>query len=84
MVQQHRVSWVGGVGWGGPDHYLDTPTRVEVELGCVNYTQSDTYSDLYQGLISRRFFFITFCIMHDATKTDQRPWTCEDKGTVLG
>ena len=29
--QQHRVSWWGG-GWGGPGHYLVTPTRVEVEL----------------------------------------------------
>ena len=32
--QQHRVSWVvvGGVGWGGPGHYVVTPTRVEVKL----------------------------------------------------
>ena len=29
--QQHRVSWVGG-GWGGPGHYVVTPTRVEVEV----------------------------------------------------
>ena len=38
--QQHRVSWWmgwGGVGWGGgPGHYVVTPTRVEVELGCDN------------------------------------------------
>ena len=27
--QQHRVSWVGWVG-GGPKHYVDTPTRVEL------------------------------------------------------
>ena len=29
--------WGGGVvGWGGPTHYVVTPTRVEVELGCDN------------------------------------------------
>ena len=34
VQQQHRVSWVDGVGWGGgPKHYVDTPTRVDVELG---------------------------------------------------
>jgi hypothetical protein len=36
--QQHIVSWLGWWvewcgGWGGPNHYVDTPTRVEVELG---------------------------------------------------
>ena len=31
--QQHGVSWVG---WGGPTHYVVTPTRVEVELACDN------------------------------------------------
>ena len=31
--QQHRVSWGGwgGVGWGGgPNHYVETPTQVEL------------------------------------------------------
>ena len=33
---------MGGVGWvswwgGGPTHYVVTPTRVEVELGCDNF-----------------------------------------------
>ena len=31
--------WVGWGGVGGPNHYLDTPTRFEVELGWVNYNK---------------------------------------------
>ena len=34
--QLHGVGW-----WGGPGHYIVTPTRVEVELGCENWTLPD-------------------------------------------
>ena len=34
--------WGGGlVGLGGPGHYVVTPTRVKVELGCDNKRISD-------------------------------------------
>ena len=37
VQQQHSVSWDGWGGVvGGPGHYVVTPTRVEVELGCDN------------------------------------------------
>jgi hypothetical protein len=48
-LQQHGVSWVG---WGGPRHYVVTPTRVE--LGCDNKYR-DIFTRLSGGADSEYF-----------------------------
>ena len=44
--QQHRVSWGGGVGWGGPGHYVVTPTRVSGVLKVPGWV--DAYPGHYR------------------------------------
>jgi hypothetical protein len=55
--QQHGVSWVGW--WGGPTHYLVTPTRVEVELRlswAVTIEQPREATPLKQGVAQMGFW----------------------------
>ena len=47
------------MGWwvGGPGHYVVTPTRVEVELGCDNYCSQDARS------LGRAKSYLKLCII---------------------
>ena len=64
--QQHGVSWVGW--WGGPTHYLVTPTRVEVELRlswAVTIEQPREANPLKQGGAQMDFWSSKKCPDHD-------------------
>ena len=41
------------VGWGGPGHYVVTPTRVEADLGCDNKSKHSfkTFVQSLQGIL---------------------------------